>query len=59
MLVVVYAKILKHSFIPTIYENVKLVYYLSRTSENLETSMSAWFGKLQELKEFFGRFTGF
>ena len=34
MLVAVYAKILNHSFIPTIYENVKLVYYLSRTSEN-------------------------
>ena len=38
MLVVIYAKILDHSFIPTIYENFKPVsFYLSGVNENLET----------------------
>ena len=37
MLVVIYAKILHHSFIPTIYENFKSNVFLSSANENLRT----------------------
>ena len=40
MLGVIYAEILYHSFIPTIYGNFRSVFlfiYLSRANENLET----------------------
>ena len=44
MLVVIYAKILHHSFIRTIYKNFKSVFfYLSRTHDNLETCIQVWF----------------
>ena len=49
-LAVVYAKILHQSFIPTIYKSFKLVRYLSRANQNLETCMSIWFVQLRELK---------
>ena len=35
-LVVIYSHILHHSLIPTIYENFKLVAYLSKANKNLE-----------------------
>ena len=37
MLVVIYAKILHHSFISTIYENFKSNVFLSSANENLRT----------------------
>ena len=39
MLVVIYAKTLHHSFIPTIYENFKLDFLLTSAHENFETCM--------------------
>ena len=43
MLVVIYAKILHHSFIPTIYENFKSVFFLliydKRKPGNLHTRL--------------------
>ena len=41
MLVVVYAKILHHSFIPTMYETLNHFFYLS--NENLETCVQNQF----------------
>ena len=38
ILVVIYAKILHHSLIPTIFEEIQF-FYLSRTHENLETCL--------------------
>ena len=46
MLVVIYAKILHHSFIRTINEN----FNLSRANENLETCTQIWFDQLKKLK---------
>ena len=46
MLGVIYAEILYHSFIPTIYGNFRSVFlfiYLSRANENLETCIPVWF----------------
>ena len=37
MLVIIYAKILHHSFILTIHGNFESVFYLSSAQENLET----------------------
>ena len=59
MLVVIYAKILDHSFISTIYENYKPVsFYLSGVNENLETCVQVWFEQLKYLKQFWGAFIG-
>ena len=38
VLVVIYAKILDHNFIPTIYKK-----FFTRAYENLETFVSTWF----------------
>ena len=45
VLVVIYAKILHYSFILTIYENFKSLFffYLSSGHENLETCIQVWF----------------
>ena len=48
ILVVIYAKILHHNFIPTIYENFKSFFYLSNANENLETCALVWFEQLNE-----------
>ena len=50
MLVVMYAKILHHSFIRTIYENQFC--YLSSANKILETCIQVWFEQLKELKQF-------
>ena len=57
---VIYATILHHSFIPTIYENLKLVSFfnLSSANTNLKTCIHVWFEQLKELKQFWGIFTG-
>ena len=48
-LVIVYAKILHHSFIPTIYENFESIFfYLSDANKNLETYPPVWFDQLKE-----------
>ena len=57
-LVVIYAKMLHYSFIPTTYENFQSVFYSSNANENLETCIEAWFEQLKELKQFWGNFTG-
>ena len=43
MLVVIYAKILHHSFNSTICDNFKSGFYLSSGNENLETCIKVWF----------------
>ena len=50
ILVVIYAKILDISFIPTIYEHF---FYLSRGNESLEIGIPVWFEQLKELKQLF------
>ena len=65
MLVVIYAKILHHSFTPTIYENFKSVLIsfnfksdLFRANENLEICMPVWIVQLNESKQSWYNFTG-
>ena len=57
MLVVIYAKILHYSLIPTIYEKFKSV-VLSSPNKSLETCMQVSFAKLKELKQFWSTFIG-
>ena len=48
ILVVIYAKILHHSFVPTTSENFKSIFYLSCTKENLKICVPVWFEQLRE-----------
>ena len=61
MLVVSYSKVLRHTFIPTIYEKflyyILYLAYIGRTNENLETCMPVWFEQIKELKQSWGTFT--
>ena len=57
-LVVIYAKILHHSFIPIISKNFISACYIFRVNENLETSISILFVQLKELKLLGSTFTG-
>ena len=58
MSVVIYAKILYHSFVPTIYENFKWFFftYLVKTKIG-KYWIPVWFKQLKELKKFWGTFT--
>ena len=57
MLVVIFAEILHHRFIRTIYNNFKSGFCLSSANENFETCIQVWFVQLEELKQFWGTFT--
>ena len=49
MLVVIYAKILHHSFITIIYERFNSIFlYLSCANENWETCIPVWFEQLKK-----------
>ena len=48
MLLVIYAKIVHHNFIPTIYENFKSFFYLSRAKEYFETCIPVLFQQLKQ-----------
>ena len=53
MLVLIWVTILNISLIPTIYENFKSMFLLSRANKNLKTSgMPVWFEQLGKLKDF-------
>ena len=55
MLLEIYAKMLHHSFIPTIYRNFKSLFYLPSVNENLETCIQVWSEQLKVILRYFPR----